>query len=225
MAGRLIATVGAVLDPLVEGDYHSGSVTPLSRPSTDRPGAFAALLQALAVIDQGLACFPCCADKRPTTPHGYKDATCDRVVVQELWKRHPGHLIGVATGEISGLDVLDIDPRHGGDVWFAEHKHRLPSTRVHRTRSGGLHLLFRHQQGMRCSAGRIAAGVDVRADGGYVIWWPAAGLPVLSDMPMAAWPAWLCAQLTVASATKDSAHYSSGSICADAIGSVNRGRA
>jgi hypothetical protein len=45
---------------------------------------------------------------------------------------------------------------------------------------------------MRSSAGRIAAGVDVRADGGYVIWWPAAGFPVISDMPVAAWPSWLC---------------------------------
>jgi hypothetical protein len=25
---------------------------------------------------------------------------------------------------------------------------------------------------LRCSRGRIAPGVDVRADGGYVIWWP-----------------------------------------------------
>jgi hypothetical protein len=47
----------------------------------------------------------------------------------------------------------------------------------------------------RCSAGKIAAGVDVRAAGGYVVWWPAAGLQVLSDMPVAAWPSWLCALL------------------------------
>ena len=93
------------------------------------------------------------------------------------------------------LDVLDIDARHGGGSWLAENKHRLPPTRVHRTRSGGLHLFLQHQQGMRCSAGRIAAGVDVRATGGYVIWWPAAGLPVLSDIAPVAWPGWLCTQL------------------------------
>jgi hypothetical protein len=67
----------------------------------------------------------------------------------------------------------------------------LPATRVHRTRSGGLHLLFRHHAGLKCSVGRIATGVDVRADGGYVIWWPAAGLPVLCRGPLAPWPAWL----------------------------------
>jgi hypothetical protein len=67
----------------------------------------------------------------------------------------------------------------------------LPSTRVHRSRSGGLHLLFQYQAEVRCSAGRIAAGVDVRATGGYIIWWPAAGFPVLSDAPCAPWPEWV----------------------------------
>ena len=153
------------------------------------------LARALTLLNQGLPCFPCGIAKKPMTPRGFNDATCDRDAMREMWKQHPGPLVGVPTGEISGLDVLDVDPRHGGDSWFAEHKHRLPSTRVHRTRSGGLHLLFRHQHGMRCSAGRIAAGIDVRANGGYVIWWPAAGFPVLSDLPVAAWPAWLCAQL------------------------------
>ena len=50
--------------------------------------------------------------------------------------------------------------------------------------------------GLRCSSGRIAAGVDVRAEGGYVIWWPGVGLPVTSEMPVAAWPRWLCHQLS-----------------------------
>jgi hypothetical protein len=54
-----------------------------------------------------------------------------------------------------------------------------------------LHLFFQHQDGMRCSAGRIAVGVDVRAAGGYIIWWPAVGLPILCDLPAASWPQWL----------------------------------
>jgi hypothetical protein len=153
------------------------------------------LVRALPLLGHGLPCFPCGITKKPTTPRGFKDATSDPDALYELWKKYPGPLVGVPTGEISGLDVLDIDARHSGGSWLAEHKHRLPSTRVHRTRSGGLHLFLQHQYGMRCSAGRIAAGVDVRATGGYVIWWPAAGLPILSDMPPAAWPGWLCTQL------------------------------
>jgi hypothetical protein len=159
-------------------------------------GASASLVSALALICQGLPCFPCRANKMPATPRGFKDATCDSGALEQLWRRHPGPLVGVPTGEVSGLDVLDIDARHGGASWFTEHRHRLPSTRVHRTRSGGLHLLFQHEAGLRCSAGKIAAGVDVRATGGHVVWWPAVGLPVPAEMPIAAWPDWLRARLS-----------------------------
>ena len=130
------------------------------------------------------------------TPRGNKDATCDPELLQELWRRHHGALVGVPTGKFSGLDVSDIDPLHGGDRWFAEQQKRLPTTRTHRTRSGGLHLLFQHGADLRCSAGKLSVGVDVRANGGYVIWWPAAGFAAVSDAPLAPWPDWLRAQLS-----------------------------
>ena len=165
--------------------------------SGNQPSELATTKNKLSpVISQGLPCFPCHVDKKPATPRGYKNATSNPDAVYELWRRYPGPLIGVPTGEISGLDVLDIDPRHGGDAWFVEHKARLPITRVHQTRGGGLHLFLQHQSGLRCSTGRIAAGVDVRAEGGYVIWWPGVGLPVISEMPVAPWPRWLCHQLS-----------------------------
>src|SRR5262249_34811209 len=65
----------------------------------------------------------------------------------------------------------------------------LPQTRAHETRRG-LHLLFRHAPGLRCSTGRIAEGIDVRADGGFIIWWPREGLP-FEDHPLCEWPDWL----------------------------------
>jgi hypothetical protein len=155
-----------------------------------------ALEHALALASDALRCFPCAANKRPTTPHGLLDASADPQALRLLWADYPGPLVGVRTGATSGIDALDIDRKHDEAVrWFASRRDRLPATRVHRTRSGGLHLLFQHTSGMRCSAGLIIRGVDVRADGGYVIWWPAAGLPVLRDAPPAPWPAWLRAQL------------------------------
>jgi hypothetical protein len=150
-----------------------------------------ALHSACVLAEQGLPCFPCADDKRPMTRHGFKDATTNVEELGDLWRLHPGTLIGVPTGQFAGLDVLDVDVRSGGGRWFAEHKKMLPPTRVHRTRSGGLHLFFAHQPGMRCSAGQVAPGVDVRADGGYVIWWPAAGCCVLSDAGPTRWPDWL----------------------------------
>jgi hypothetical protein len=161
-----------------------------------------ALQAARILIVQGLPCFPCADDKCPTTRHGFKDATTDLEALNRLWVRHPGPLIGIATGERAGFDVLDVDVRNGGGRWFATHRNRLPSTRVHRTRSGGLHLLFAHRPSLRCSAGQIAPGVDVRADGGYVIWWPAADCDVLADVVVAAWPEWLLQKPTPQSVPK-----------------------
>jgi hypothetical protein len=156
-----------------------------------------ALGGALILASEGRHCFPCSLNKRPMSPRGFLDASADPMVLRELWANYPGQLVGVRTGTRSGTDALDLDRKHRHAVeWWAAHRDRLPITRVHRTRSGGLHLLFRHTPGLRCSAGRITPGIDVRGDGGYVIWWPAAGLPVLSDVPLAPWPEWLHVKLS-----------------------------
>lgn len=151
--------------------------------------------RALALARGGTPVFPCKEDKRPACPNGFKDASADPDEVRRLWRRYPGPLIGVPTGGASGLAVLDVDVRHGGDAWLHDNFDALGRTRVHATRSGGFHLVFQHKAGLRCSAGRIAPGVDVRAEGGFVIWWPGAGLGVLDDAPSAPWPAWLSLQL------------------------------
>lgn len=154
----------------------------------------AILPAAVALAAEGMSVFSCRHDKRPATLHGFKDASRDPDVIRDLWRRWPGDLIGIATGAMSDLAVLDIDAKHAeARDWWQANRDRLPTTRTIRTRSGGLHLWFKHAPGLRCSAGVIAQGVDVRADGGYVIAWHAAGLPVLRDVPLAPWPAWLFA--------------------------------
>ena len=134
--------------------------------------------------------FPCLADKKPACPTGFKAATLPEAGLATLWARHPGELVGVPCGPASGLAVLDLDKDKGGGDWWSSNKARLPATRMHRTRSGGLHVLFKHRPGLRNSASKIAPGIDVRADGGYIIWWPAIGFLVV-DHPLADWPEWL----------------------------------
>lgn len=149
-------------------------------------------LALAAALTLGLPAFPCRSNKAPACPHGWHDATADSVVLRELFRLYPGPLIGVPTGEASGLDALDIDsPRHPAAAWWSAHRHDLPQTRTHRTRSDGLHLLFRHAAGLRCWAGRPVVGVDGRSTGGYIVWWPATGEPVPCDAPLAPWPEWL----------------------------------
>jgi hypothetical protein len=155
-----------------------------------------ALADALALAAEGVPVFPCAANKHPTCPHGFKEATADSAAVIDLWKHHPGPLVAFATGTISGRDVLDLDAKHPeATAWWMEHRHHLPATTTHRTRSGGLHLLFRHAEGLRNSASKIARGVDTRGDGGYAIHWPSAGFRVLSDAPLAPWPPWFLDKL------------------------------
>jgi hypothetical protein len=70
------------------------------------------------------------------------------------------------------------------------------------TQSGGVHVLFKHAPGFRCSTSLIALGVDTKGetradsdgsavDGGYFIFWPAAGTQVLMDAPLVPAPPWL----------------------------------
>jgi len=111
--------------------------------------------------------FPCDTSKRPLLTAWQKNAS----------RRDHSHwpLVGVLTGKPNGFDVLDIDLAALG--WRDQNRERFPITQVHTTRSGGWHFLFKHHSGLRNSAGRIAPGVDVRADGGFVIWWAREGLP------------------------------------------------
>lgn len=139
-----------------------------------------------------LPIFPC-RNRRPTCPGGFKAATTDPVAIAVLWQNYSGSgcQVGVATGSVSGIDILDIDPRHGGDRWFHQHRAEIPTTRTHETPGGGWHLVFQHSPGLRCTNSVVARGVDVKADGGYVVWHPKSGLRVLCEGPVAEWPEWI----------------------------------
>jgi hypothetical protein len=112
--------------------------------------------------------------------------------------------IGIATGEASGFFVVDVDPDHGGDdaLRGLEREHgQLPTTVRQLTGGGGEHILFRNVTGLKNSAGRIAKGLDVRSDGGYIVVAPsvhASGRRYTwsvdhhpSDVVIAEAPAWL----------------------------------
>jgi hypothetical protein len=140
----------------------------------------------------GWAVFPCRLDKRPACPHGFKDASRDASEISALWRRYPGPLVGIATGAVSGVWVLDVDVKHQEAVdWWMAHNRLLLPTRAYRTRSGGVHCYFRDADGLPNSTRRPVLGIDVRGEGGYVVFWFAAGMECLDESPPAPWPAWL----------------------------------
>jgi Bifunctional DNA primase/polymerase, N-terminal len=159
----------------------------------------------------GLACScgnPCGnnAAKHPFTAHGCKDATTDQRQITQWWRRNPRFNIGIATGSVI---VLDVDPRHGGFESLAalETKHGvLPHTWTVRTGSDGRHLYFAappNNVTIRNSAGKLAAGLDIRSAGGSAVAPPSlhisgnrySWIHTPDDEPLERMPAWLVDKL------------------------------
>jgi len=171
------------------------------------------LEQALSMARGNLPVFPCRPHKQivsgklrkaksPHTSHGFHDATTDLKQIEKWWKRWPDALIGVPTGKATNLLVADVDPQ--GAPWHIENAERLECGRVHRTPRTGNHLLYHMPPNMSIaiSAGEVAPGVDIRADGGYVIWWPAHGLPRVGEMDdIGPPPEWLVSAIITAKKT------------------------
>ncbi len=111
--------------------------------------------------------------KHPRTAHGLKDASRDPATIREWWTRWPDANIGIVTGAESGILVLDVDGKQG-EQSLIELERRygpLPDSYTVRTGGGGQHLYFLWPKGadVRNSQSRIAPGLDIRGNGGYVV--------------------------------------------------------
>lgn len=115
------------------------------------------------------------AGKHPMTSGGCKDASIDPAQVNEWWRCNPKANIGIATGQVSGLVVIDVDDgvsKQGFESLqnLETRNEPLPRDFVVRTGGGGLHIyLAAPENNIRNSAGKIAPNIDVRGDGGYVV--------------------------------------------------------
>jgi len=89
------------------------------------------------------------------------------------WFGHwPEANLGIVTGVVSGLAVLDVDAGHGGaqSLVGLENAHGpLPRTITVATGGGGRHLYFSHPGGVVHNKVGLAAGIDLRGDGGCVV--------------------------------------------------------
>jgi hypothetical protein len=101
--------------------------------------------------------------------HGARSASNLEGLISKWWSQWPDANIGIATGAISGIVVIDIDPRNGGDVAFQELQDRLgrlPDTVEVQTGGGGRHLYFQYVGELR---GKWGPGVDLLSDGQLVV--------------------------------------------------------
>lgn len=113
--------------------------------------------------------------KHPLIKGWREKATINTDQIRIWWDEWPWANIGIATGGISELIVLDVDvsTTKNGPLSLANLEaryHALPSTYTVRTGSGGLHYYFAANSiVLRNSAGRLGEGLDIRSEGGFVI--------------------------------------------------------
>jgi putative DNA primase/helicase len=104
--------------------------------------------------------------------HGLNDATTDPQVIRQWWAGFPDANIGIRTGHVSGVLVLDIDGERGLESLRkleAQYAPLRPSYRV-KTGSGGLHYYFAMPDAdIHNSASKLLPGLDIRGNGGYVV--------------------------------------------------------
>lgn len=136
-----------------------------------------ALEYALSYVRRGWSVIPVGGDKRPRIrswkPYQTRLPTEDEI--QEWYRQWPDAGVAIVTGKVSGLVVLDVDPRNGGDESLkqleAAGKLTLLASIVSvRTQSGGMHYYFEYPKGgvMKTRPGFLP-GLDLKSDGGYVV--------------------------------------------------------
>lgn len=141
--------------------------------------------------------------KHPRFPKWQERATCDPHEVEKFWSDFKGSNVGVATGAVSGVFVLDIDPKNGGEESIETFlmKYGRIDTLQSITGSGGKHFYFAYPGTTVKSNVALLRGLDIRGDGGLVVAPPSMhasdaryewdGLAEFADMSILPAPDWL----------------------------------
>lgn len=137
---------------------------------------------ALAFAERGWYVFPLVPGaKTPVISkeeggQGYKDATTDKAIIRQWWKRRPRVNIGIAVAA-SHLVLVDVDHKDGTspglESWhdlLQEHGQAIADTVTQETPSGGLHVLYgAHGAPIANTKDVLGPGLEVKASSGYFV--------------------------------------------------------
>lgn len=143
------------------------AMAPTRRPNPSRDAA-------LALLALGWSVVPVAArGKRPIVPWTVYQSRPPQASEIDTWFAGPRLLnVGVVTGAISNLIVIDVDAQHDGPRSLARLERelgKLPDAVEATTGGGGRHLYFAHPGGTLHNHVGIAPGIDVRGDGGCIV--------------------------------------------------------
>ena len=143
--------------------------TPRAPRGRRHKGWWHMLDDALTLAAAGYRVFPIkpCEKRPPLIRKWPQLATTDPGQIQAWWSRWPNANIAAATGD--GLAVVDVDPRSGGTLNAVSNLGLTTFTRGTTTPGGGWQLQYRVRRPVTSRSGALAPGVDVKAEGGYVL--------------------------------------------------------
>ncbi len=163
----LVGITGAVMEVLTMEQ------NPKIKHSTPSGGSASPPLEAaLSYLRRGWSVIPVNQNKCPLIP--WQPFQLRRATEEEIrgwFEKYPKAGVGIVCGKTSGLVVLDIDPRNGGDTTLAnwsERGLRLPEGPTAKTGSGGCHFYLRHPEGEVPTIAGLARGIDLKSEGSYV---------------------------------------------------------
>lgn len=138
------------------------------------PGSAALLESALAYAARGWSVIPMQPrGKRPLLAwREFQQRVAGKDEIMSWFRRWPDANLGIVSGRISGLVVVDVDLRHGGpdSVAGAEARHGVLTATVEvATGGGGRHLYYAHPGAPMANRVAILPGIDLRGDGGCVV--------------------------------------------------------
>ena len=128
---------------------------------------------ALEYLNQGYCVIPVKRDKKPylMTWAEYQEKMPTASQVEKWWKTWPDANIGIVTGKVSNICVVDVDSNAGGNAI----KELIPNVKPNViTPNGGWHFYFANNNGTGNAVGFIP-DVDFRGQGGYIIAPPSIG--------------------------------------------------
>jgi len=142
-------------------------------PDPSRTGG-TRLRAALGYLARGWSVVPAAErGKRPIVRwQTFEERHPNEPQVRRWFERWPSANLAVVTGAISGIVVLDVDPRHGGEeslTRLALRNARLPETVEAATGGGGRHIYFKHPGFEVRNRAGLYPGLDLRGDGGVII--------------------------------------------------------
>jgi len=128
---------------------------------------------AHALATKGKPIFPVARnwEKKPLVKwKPYQDCPPTREEVKRWWIEWPDANIGLATGHLSELMVVDTDSQEATRAFVENYPEAEKTLQASTGRDGARHFYFVFEPGITNDAGKVLGpGIDIRGEGGFVV--------------------------------------------------------